>query len=278
MRGEGARRSRPSDVHSGTAVELRVTMPRDPTARLPGRPPRARATGLPEILADEEGLDDDFNSPWNRAKRFIADHALLLALAIAALAALAIVAARPARPRARRRACPSTCPSRPTTPRRRWPTALANEGDDTDQHGARDPARPRRPRLLRHRPRRPPTRRSSTWRSQQKADRPAGELTAYEQAVLEFFDQLLDGEQVAISEMKDKVPKHSEVWRGRWERMTEKLDDGRERRARLGPRPQLGALAGRAGGRAACSRSSSSPTSRSTRSGSAAGGGRRRRP
>ena len=24
--------------------------------------------------------------------------------------------------------------------------------------------------------------------------------------------------------MKDKIPKHSEVWRGRWERMTEKLD------------------------------------------------------
>ncbi len=43
--------------------------------------------------------------------------------------------------------------------------------------------------------------------------------------MLEFFDQLLGGERVAISEMKDKVPKHSEVWRGRWERMTEKLDD-----------------------------------------------------
>ena len=60
---------------------------------------------------------------------------------------------------------------------------------------------------------------------QQKADRPTGELTPYEQSVLEFFDQLLGGERVAISEMKDKVPKHSEVWRGRWERMTEKLDD-----------------------------------------------------
>ena len=43
--------------------------------------------------------------------------------------------------------------------------------------------------------------------------------------MLEFFDQLLGGERVAISEMKDKVPEHSEVWRGRWERMTEKLDD-----------------------------------------------------
>ena len=59
----------------------------------------------------------------------------------------------------------------------------------------------------------------------QKADRPAGELTGYERQVLDFFDELLDGEQVALSEMKDKVPQHSEVWRGRWERMTEKLDE-----------------------------------------------------
>ena len=34
--------------------------------------------------------------------------------------------------------------------------------------------------------------------------------------VLTFFDQLLDGETVPLSDMKDKVPKHSEVWRGRW--------------------------------------------------------------
>ncbi len=78
---------------------------------------------------------------------------------------------------------------------------------------------------------------------EQKADRPAEELTDYEQDVLAFFDQLLDGKQVAMSEMKDEIPQHSEVWRGRWERMTEKLDDGRGGRARLGPQPQLGALA-----------------------------------
>ena len=42
--------------------------------------------------------------------------------------------------------------------------------------------------------------------------------------------------------MKDKVPEHSEVWRGRWERMTEKLDDADERRAGLGPQPALDQL------------------------------------
>jgi uncharacterized membrane protein len=62
----------------------------------------------------------------------------------------------------------------------------------------------------------------------QKADRPADELTAYEQDVLAFFDQLLDGKQVAMSRMKDEIPQHSEVWRGRWERMTEKLDEAEQ--------------------------------------------------
>ena len=43
--------------------------------------------------------------------------------------------------------------------------------------------------------------------------------------MLTFFDLLLDGQNVAISEMKDKIPAHSELWRGRWEEMTAKLDD-----------------------------------------------------
>ena len=63
--------------------------------------------------------------------------------------------------------------------------------------------------------------------------------------MLAFFDQLLDGETVALSEMKDQIPEHSEVWRGRWERMTEKLDAADEGQLELGPQPQLGPLAAR---------------------------------
>ena len=59
---------------------------------------------------------------------------------------------------------------------------------------------------------------------EQKAERPNEELTVYEQDVLAFFDQVLDGKRLALSDMRDQIPKHSEVWRGRWERMTEKLD------------------------------------------------------
>ena len=56
-------------------------------------------------------------------------------------------------------------------------------------------------------------------------DRPStGELEPHEREVLEFFDQLLGEKTVALSEMRDKIPQHSALWRGRWETMTEKLD------------------------------------------------------
>ena len=42
--------------------------------------------GLPAILAEEQGLDDDYNSAWNQFKRYVSRHALLLSLVIAALA------------------------------------------------------------------------------------------------------------------------------------------------------------------------------------------------
>ena len=87
--------------------------------------------------------------------------------------------------------------------------------------------------------------------------------------MLEFFDQLLDGERVAISEMKDKVPEHSEVWRGRWERMTEKLDAADERRSSPGTATYACDQARRRRWwPPCCSGSWSSATSRSTRSGS----------
>ena len=54
--------------------------------------------------------------------------------------------------------------------------------------------------------------------------RPDLTLTPYEQSVGEFFDQLLGGAQLPLSSMKDQIPEHSELWRGRWERMTEKLN------------------------------------------------------
>jgi hypothetical protein len=53
VRGEGRATLEADDVDSGTAVELRVTMPRDPTLPYPGAR-HEDGEGLPGILADEE--------------------------------------------------------------------------------------------------------------------------------------------------------------------------------------------------------------------------------
>jgi hypothetical protein len=57
------------------------------------------------------------------------------------------------------------------------------------------------------------------------ADRPAtGELTKYEQAAIEFFDELLEDGPGDLGALKDRVPKHSSSWRTKWENLRESLD------------------------------------------------------
>ena len=103
--------------------------------------------GLEKILADELALDEDFNAPWKRFQRWVAHHSILVAAGIAALAALAMMLlgffAREHRvvgPQA-----PARAPRRRRSGARLRPRA---RGRRLSQHGARDPARPRRPRLL----------------------------------------------------------------------------------------------------------------------------------
>ena len=221
VRGEGVATLEASDVESGTAVEFRVTMPRDPAKRYPAARV-GEGEGLPGILASEQELDDDFNSAWNQFKRFVAEHAFLVSLGIAAIAWL-VVFLLSVLARERDAGVPEYLPEPPDDASPALAYALAHEGaDSTDtvlatlldlvDRGYYD------------------TSQATTEEEkldlalEQKAERPPGELTGYEQDVLAFFDQLLDGKKVAMSEMKDQIPKHSEVWRGRWERMTEKLD------------------------------------------------------
>ncbi len=222
VRGDGEATLTATDVNSGTAVEFRVTMPRDPDAAYPAAVQKS-GEGLPGILAEEQGLDDEFNSPWNRFKRAVARHAFLFSLGIAAIAWL-IVGLLMLLARDRPRGVPEYLPEPPDDAAPALAYALANEGTDSDDtvlatlldlvdRGYYETAQ-------------------ATTEDEkldlslkQKPDRPEGDLTDYEQDVLAFFDQLLDGKQVAMSEMKDQIPEHSEVWRGRWERMTEKLDD-----------------------------------------------------
>ena len=57
--------------------------------------------------------------------------------------------------------------------------------------------------------------------------RPEGDrkLAKYETAVLDFFDKLLGDDWIALGKMSEKIPKHSNSWKNRWESMNEKLDE-----------------------------------------------------
>ena len=220
-RGEGEATLSAEDVDSETAVELRVTMPRDPARSYPGARV-APGEGLPTILAEEQALDDDFNSPQNQFKRFVAKHAFLLALAIALFAWL-LVGLLAWLARERDAGVPEYLPEPPDHATPAVAYALAHEGDhstdtmlatllDLVDRGYYDTAQTTT------------DEEKLDLSLEQKAERPNEELTVYEQDVLAFFDQVLDGKRLALSDMRDQIPKHSEVWRGRWERMTEKLD------------------------------------------------------
>src|SRR5581483_1907330 len=49
-------------------------------------------------------------------------------------------------------------------------------------------------------------------------------LEPYDQDTLDFFDELIGDETVALSEMKDRIPEHSATWRSRWEKMSGSLN------------------------------------------------------
>ena len=222
-RGDGVATLQASDVSDHTGVEFRITLPRTPDQNT-SLMRVTKGDGLPKILAEEQALDDDYNSFWNRLKRFVEDHWFALIVAIALLAALLQV---PLALLARERevSVPEYVPEPPDDAPPALAYGLANEGVDSDDtvlatlldlvdRGYYDT--------------------KSQTTDDEKLDlaikarpddkRPADTLKPYELEVLKFFDMLLDGQEVALSDMKDRVPEHSELWRGRWERMTEKLN------------------------------------------------------
>ena len=84
VRGQGKATLEASDVPAHQFVELRVTIPRTKGQGVSAAGVHS-GNGLPAILAEEQGLTDDFNSPWNKTKRFVAHHAELLAGLVTAL-------------------------------------------------------------------------------------------------------------------------------------------------------------------------------------------------
>ncbi len=223
-RGDGIATLDASDVDSGTAVEFRVTVPRTEAINTAGMRVEP-GEGLPEILAFEQDLDEDFNSPWNRTKRFIAHHVWLVSLGIAAFAAL-VIALLALLTRERRTSTPEYVPEPPDDAGPALAYALATEGGESSNTVLA---------TLLDLVDRGYYEATSTTTDDEKldlalkarpdADRPSDLVLApYEQEVLEFFDELLDSNTVAISELRDRIPKHSDAWRGRWQRMKEKLD------------------------------------------------------
>lgn len=53
-------------------------------------------------------------------------------------------------------------------------------------------------------------------------------LTEYEKEAVGFFDGLLDEGPAELGKLKDRIPQHSESWRGRWEKLREALDRAEE--------------------------------------------------
>jgi uncharacterized membrane protein len=221
-RGDGTATLEASDVDDHTGVDFRVTIPRTPDQSTKDMRVVA-GDGLPTILADEQALDDDYNSFWNRVKRFVEDNWLLLIIGLGLLAALLHV---PLALLAREH--PTSVSEYEPQPPDNAPPALAfglaHEGVDSD-----DTVLATLLDLIDRGYYETQSRQSDdekldlAIKAKPDDKRPLDTLKPYELEVLQFFDQLLDGKQVALSEMKDVIPKHSELWRGRWARMTEKL-------------------------------------------------------
>ena len=128
-RGQGVATLEATDVPDHTGVEMRVTLPRTPGTNVSG----ARVEdgeGLPQILAEEEQLDEDFSAPWPSFKRWVADNAVLLSLAVAAFDRRAARAAELARARAPDR-CPEYIPEPPDDADPALAYGLAHEGGDS---------------------------------------------------------------------------------------------------------------------------------------------------
>ena len=210
-----------SDVPSHQFVELRVTVPRQPGQNVDGAKTHS-GPGFPGISAAEQKATDDFNKPWNKAKRFVAHHAELLAALISGILLL-LLGLMLLLAREHPTSAPKYVPEPPDDASPALAYGLAHEGEDSTntvlatlldlvERGYYD------------------TKNATT--GDEKLDlaiakstkRPSKKLEAYEQDTLDFFDEVVGDESVPLSEMKDRIPEHSATWRARWEKMTGSLN------------------------------------------------------
>jgi uncharacterized membrane protein len=222
VRGEGEATLEASDVDSGTAVEMRVTVPRTPGQNVSGARPGS-GDGLPAILEAEQELDDEFNAPWPTFERWVAHNAVTIAFALFLLAIAAVIVLR-LLARERPTGTPEYLPEPPDDASPALAYGLAHEGGDSRNTVLAT--------LLDLTERGYYTTSSATTKAEKldlalakNGGRPAHDgLQPHEQEVLEFFDELLEDDTVPMSDMRDRIPEHSETWRARWNEMTDALD------------------------------------------------------
>jgi len=211
-------------VPEGRAVGMRAVFPREAIESTAG----AVATGedgRAEIEDEERELDDDYGL-IARAENFAADNQVLIALLTSVLALLGTVILC-LRAREITTGVPEYLPEPPEDVPPAVAYAVAEEGDyddrlvlatlmdlvDRDYYEARA-AQGDELDLEVHRLGERGERRSA--------------LEDFEISVLDFFDELIGEDWVAIGAMKDRVPEHSSTWRDRWEAMNGHLEEAED--------------------------------------------------
>src|SRR5262249_48497607 len=214
-----------SDIPSHQFVELRVLVPRTAGQGV-GAAGRGEGSGLAKVSAEEQGVTDDFNSPWNKTKRFVARHAELLAGIVTALLLLAL-ALMLWLTREHPTSVSKYVPEPPDDATPALAYGLAHDGEDSAHTALSTPLDLIERGYY-------DTKQATT--DDEKLDlaisvaskRPTEKLETYEQDTLGFFDELIGSETVALSEMKDRIPEHSASWRARWETLTTALNGADE--------------------------------------------------
>ena len=117
-----------------------------------------------------------------------------------------------------------TCPSRPTTASPALAFGLAHEGGDSTDTVLATLIDPRTGIITRRRGDHGGRKARPRAGGGQPGSARGKELEPHEKEVLDFFDELIEGDTVPMSEMRDRIPEHSDIWRAKWESMTAALD------------------------------------------------------
>jgi uncharacterized membrane protein len=229
VRGDGAATLTSTAIPAHQYVAMQVTVPRTPHEDVSGARV-VHSDGLNKIVKEEQAKSDAYSHSWARLQRFLGTHTALVG-GIAAAVSILLLLLFAFLAREKRTDTPrylSGPPEQGTPPALAY--ALAEEGDDSNDTVLAT--------LLDLVDRgyyvATPTTTDGEKQDLALAQPAAGKrpsvetLTVYEKETLEFFDQILTGAPVAMSEMKDKIPEHDAEWRARWETMTGALDSADE--------------------------------------------------